>query len=75
MSRTIGAFQYKKEAEKEILKCVDIELRTTNEITKLVRNKFSKIHFITVLRILNKFEKERKVISVKAGRTKFWHTI
>ncbi len=74
MVRNTGDFQYKKEAESEIMNCLHIAvLRTTNLITKMMRKNFSKtMHPSTILRILNKLESEGKIKSIEAGRAKLW---
>ncbi len=71
--RTKEAFEYKKDAEEKILQFVSLDPKTTNDISKEVKEKFfSKIHPKTVERLLNNLQDQGKIKGNLVGRIKVW---
>ncbi len=71
--RTLKSFEYKEEHEDIICKFVSETPRTTKAITIMIKDKvFSKIHAMTVKRLLENLWKRGKIKKFTVGRIVLW---
>lgn len=69
-----GDWEYREDAEKALLSLVTRYPKTVSQLTREMREDFfSKIHFVTVQRLLGNLKRGGKVRWTDKGKRRLWH--